>query len=69
MFGKKSEKIDYDPVMQEPVLKKSICTGETTAGLLDKASGKYRDLRLIKNSADAAKFMEDCGVSEVRTIY
>jgi len=69
MFGKKSEKIVYDPSKEEPVLKKSICTGETTAGLLDKASGKYRDLRLIKNSADVSKFMEDCGVSEVRTIY
>lgn len=71
MFGKKDHgsKIEYDPKVSEPVLKKSICTGETTAGLVDTATGRFHEMRLIANDADLRQFLKDCNVSKVRTIY
>ena len=65
MFGrkKKAEK-SYDPFVQKPILHKSICTGETTAGFKDLATGKYTDLCLIRSEDDLAAFMAEYGITE-----
>lgn len=66
MFGrKKTQKIEYDPARQKPVLHKSICTGETTAGFKDILGGAYHDVMLIRNDADLEEFMKACGITEV----
>ena len=66
MFGKKKKtRLNYDREKQKPVLHKSICTGETTAGFKDLGSGVYHDVMLIRNDADLADFMEACGIQEV----
>ena len=67
MFGwKKKEKVtrSYDPGQEKPVLRKSICTGETTAGFKDLTTGKYKDVMLIRGDADLEEFMETYGISE-----
>ena len=64
------ERIDYDPARQEPVMHKSICTGETTAGLKDRAGGHYTDFMLIRSEEDVRRFMKRCGITErPRTEY
>ena len=46
-----------------------FCTGEKTAGFIDSRTGKYRDVILIKSSADLEEFKRICGVDEIKTIY
>jgi hypothetical protein len=70
MFGRKKEtKLSYDKENETPAVKSSICTGEKTAGFIDVRTGKYRDVMLIKSSADLEEFKKLCGVDEVKTIY
>ena len=55
----------------EPVLRCSICTGEQTACMREKATGKLRELELIRDEKDLEKFCRDYGVKkeEIRKIY
>jgi len=68
MFGHK-KKITYDPEKMEPVVKKSICTGETTVGFVEISTGKYHDLRLVTGQPDIDEFMRETGVDSIKTIY
>ena len=66
MFGKKKKTGNtYDASSQKPMLHKSICTGETTAGFKDIKTGKFTDVMLIRSDADLKAFMEEYGISEV----
>ena len=70
MFGRKKEnKLSYDKENETPAVKSSICTGEKTAGFIDSRTGKYRDVMLIKSSADLEEFKRLCGIDEIKTIY
>ena len=70
MFGKKKHaQLSYDKENETPAVKSSICTGEKTAGFIDSRTGKYRDVMLIKSSADLEEFKRMYGVDEVKTIY
>ena len=68
--GKKDAPADassssYDPAVQKPVLHKSICSGETTAGFKNLKTGKYTDVALIRNDADLKQFMKEYGIKEI----
>ncbi len=52
------------PDTQKPVLRKSICTGETTAGFKDLNTGKYREVMLIRGEKDLEQFMSEYGLKE-----
>lgn len=71
MFGKKTaeKKLNYDPAMQKPVLKCSICTGEQVAGLKDLATGKVEEVMLIRGEKDLEAFKRMCGVTDVAKEY
>lgn len=65
LFGrKKTIRKTYDSETQKPVLHKSICTGETTAGFKDIRTGAYHDVMLIRGEADLREFMETYGIAE-----
>ena len=66
MFHKKKQTAvkSYDPSREKPILHKSICTGETTAGFKDIATGKYTDLCLIRTEDDLSVFMAEYGITE-----
>ncbi len=61
----------YDPELQEPVIHKSICTGETTVGFVDKQTGRYHDLSKVTCEADIVDFCRDTGIDrdKIRTVY
>lgn len=61
-FKKKSRPKRYDPETQQPVLRKSICTGETTAGFKDLKTGRFYEVMLIRTPRDLQEFMEQYGV-------
>ena len=66
VLGKSSKRTrkEYDPTVQKPVLRRSICTGETTAGFKDLTTGKYTEILLIQSSSDVDQFMKDYGITE-----
>ena len=66
---KKAKKIDYDPELQEPAIRRSICTGETTVGFIERSSGRFIDYKLVKNSYEIDEFMKQTGTEKLKTIY
>ncbi|MBR5347788.1 MAG: aspartate dehydrogenase [Lachnospiraceae bacterium] len=77
MFGKFSKKsspkalLSWDPSREEPVVKKSICTGEATVGFVDRATGKYRDVRKVTTQMEIEAFCREAGIEpgSIKTIY
>ena len=55
----------------EPVIRSSVCTGEITACMRDRESGKLREVMLIQNDTDLKTFAEETGVdlADIRTVY
>ena len=58
----------YDAETQEPAVRKSICTGEMTLGLVDKATGQFRDLMLVDQET-LENVMREMKLDNVKTIY
>ena len=73
MFGrrKKHAAISFDKTGKIPVIRSSICTGEQTAGFQDEATGKIRDVMLIRGEADLRAFLDEYGLdaSEIRQVF
>lgn len=73
MFHRKKEKkgfTEYDPSICSPVLRCSICTGEQVAGFRDNATGKFREVMLIRSEADLDTFRKEYGIEgEIQKIY
>ncbi len=61
----------FAPEDFEPVLRCSICAGEQTACMREKATGKLRELELIRDERDLDKFCRDYGVKkeDIKRIY
>ena len=51
-----------------PAVRKSICTGEMTAGFVNKKTGKFRELMLVDHRG-LEDFRRATGVEEIRVIY
>ena len=72
---KKKEKLRtaslYPMEKYEPVLRSSICTGEQTACMMDRVTGKLHEVMVIRNSQDLKQFAEEYGVNldTIRTVY
>lgn len=68
---KKHLSVAFDPSKEEPVVKKSICTGEATVGFVDKNTGRYRDIRKVSSPVEIEAFCEEVGIDPqtIRTIY
>lgn len=71
MFGRrKKQQLDFDREKQIPAVRKSICTGEETAGFRDRDTGKFHEVMLLKSAADLKAFMELYNIQETpETIY
>ncbi|MBO4496183.1 MAG: hypothetical protein J5752_10045 [Clostridiales bacterium] len=67
----KQEKVLFAPEKEEPAVHKSICTRETTVGFVDRASGRYRDVRKVMSQAEIEAFCLEVGADpkKIRTIY
>ena len=69
LFKKKIPKAIYDKENYKPVIKSSICTGEQVAGFKDAATGKFKEVMLIKDEKDLERFMKMYGVESVKREY
>ena len=61
-FFKKKETAGYDPAVQKPVLRCSICTGEQVAGFQDRRTGHVEEVQLIRTPADLDAFRARYGI-------
>ncbi|MCR5060261.1 MAG: aspartate dehydrogenase [Saccharofermentans sp.] len=70
-FTGKHDKLSYDKTREEPVIHRSICTGETTVGFVDVSTRKFRDIRRVDSEKDIATFCRETGIErdKIRTIY
>ena len=60
----------YDPVIEVPVIKCSICTGEQVAGFQNLSSGRFREVMLITDSADLNHFRKTYNIlGDIKKIY
>ena len=72
---KRKEKVKndslYPPEKYEPVLRSSICTGEQTACMRDRETGKLHELMVIRTPQDMQQFAKEYGIDldAVRTVY
>ncbi len=71
MFFRKKEieKKDYDRKNLRPVLKCSICNGEQVAGFKDIRTGRFQEVRMIRDARDLKEFKEMYGLAEVPKEY
>ncbi len=65
LFSKKPA-VRFDPETQEPAIRKSICTGEMTAGFVDKKTGHFSAVMAVKS---VEEFQKATGQSKIRIIY
>ena len=60
----------YDPEVEEPVIRASICTGEQTLGFRNLSTGSFQEVCLLRNQTDLDQFHKDYGiVGEIRKVY
>ena len=64
MWKKRSVSVTYDRERYQPAVKTSICTGERVAGLIEKDTRKFHDIRLIRSDKELAAFCREYGVTE-----
>ncbi len=72
LFKKKKETLPaFPPEEYEPVLRCSVCTGEQTACMREKATGKLREVQLIRSPRDLEDFCRSYGVKreDIRKVY
>lgn len=66
---KKTERKEYDRENLRPILKCSICNGEQVAGFKDIRTGKFQEVRMIRDARDLEEFKEMYGLAEVPKEY
>ncbi len=68
---KRPRPLAYDPARQQPVIRASICTGEQTACLRDRETGRLEEIMLLRTPEERRNFCRACGVreDEVEIIY
>ena len=68
--GGRSFAKSYDKEKTKPAIRCSICTGEQVAGFLNKRSGKFEEITLIRRSEDLEDFKKTYGITgEVEKFY
>ena len=68
---KRKKTVAFDREAKAPVIRQSICTGEKTACLRDRRTGKLEEIMLIRNQEDLQEFLDTYGLreDELETIY
>lgn len=63
MFIKKAMK-SYDRENMIPALHSSICTGEKVAGFIEKRTGKFKDIMLVRSEKDLNCFLKEYNIAK-----
>ncbi|MCD7746430.1 MAG: aspartate dehydrogenase [Lachnospiraceae bacterium] len=71
-FRKKNTRPDqqtFDPAIYKPVLKCSICNGEQVAGFKNRETGKFEEVRFIRNENELREFLAHYGLEAIEKEY
>ena len=72
-LGRRQERLEdvfpYDPELQLPVIRASICTGERVAGFKSKSDGRFTEVMLLRSPEDERRFKEAYGIERLETEY
>jgi hypothetical protein len=68
---RKPQPLRFPPEEYEPLLRQSICTGERTACVRERATGRIREVQLIRDQKELEDFCAACGTEpdSIKTIY
>ncbi len=73
MFFKKRplRQAQWDPATQTPAIRCSICTGEQVAGFINRESGSFCAIQLLRDEDDLQAFRDAYGLGDmtIRKIY
>ncbi|MDY2938021.1 MAG: aspartate dehydrogenase [Fusicatenibacter sp.] len=59
LFGHKKKKTEaYNPLLQKPMIRSSICTGEKVAGFKNLETGKFEEIMVIRDEKEYRSFLE-----------
>lgn len=59
----------YNPDIENPIIKASICNGEQVAGFKNKTTGQFSEVMFIKDNSDLNLFMQTYGLDHVDKEY
>ena len=61
----------YDHETLQPAVRTSICTGEKTAGFVNRKDGHFSEVLLIRSNKDLDEFLREYGIErkDLRWIY
>jgi hypothetical protein len=60
---------NYNPEIEKPIIKASICNGEQVAGFKNKTTGQFSEVMFIKDNSDLNLFMKTYGLDHVDKEY
>ena len=62
---------EFPPEQYEPAIRASICTGERTACMRDRATGKLHEIMLVRTDEDLETFCRMCDGNKdsIKTVY
>ena len=63
MFFKKHEQKTYDPNIEKPLIRASICNGEQVAGFMNLQTGAFEEIMLIRDEEDLDDFKKQYGIT------
>lgn len=69
MFFRKKKVQTYDKENLKPVVRCSICTSERVAGFMNIHTGEFKEIMVLRNPKDTARFMEMYDLDVVENIY
>ena len=67
-FLRKEEK-KLDLTGKTPLIRSSICTGETTGGYRIDATGEFIEVMKLSSDKDYEEFFRLCGTDDIERIY
>ena len=70
LFRRKPKTCKFDPSKLEPAVRSSICTGEQVAGFINRETGSFTEIQLLKTPADLESFKARYGIEgEIKVFY
>ncbi len=59
----------YNPEIEKPVIRASVCNGEKTAGFKNIKTGEFYEVAVIRNDVDLQQFKDMYKIKDIETDY
>jgi len=62
------EGYNFDPLKKRPVIRTNLYGGEKVAGFLDKTSGRFEEVMLVRSEKDLKDFCRMYGIKDITSV-